>query len=252
MPREIITVQVGQCGNQVGSEFWKRLCQEHGINPYEQKYTHPKPTQVQSRAAPATCASRSTPLSMHLALCVCFSDGVLEEYATDGVDRKDVFFYQADDEQYVPRSILVDLEPRVINGIRSGEYRNLYNPENIYTHPEGGGAGNNWAVGYSMGESVAEEVLEMIDREANGSDSLEVNAQNTGRAVGWQKKAAGGERQGIRHSLPLEDRFVCVGLRAVSLDCGRYGQRHGLLSARATQRSIPQETHSDLRTMTHD
>jgi len=32
MPREIITVQVGQCGNQVGSEFWKRLCQEHGIN----------------------------------------------------------------------------------------------------------------------------------------------------------------------------------------------------------------------------
>lgn len=32
MPRAILTVQVGQCGNQVGSEFWKRLCQEHGIS----------------------------------------------------------------------------------------------------------------------------------------------------------------------------------------------------------------------------
>ena len=32
MPREIITLQVGQCGNQVGTEFWKQLCQEHGIS----------------------------------------------------------------------------------------------------------------------------------------------------------------------------------------------------------------------------
>lgn len=104
MPRAILTVQVGQCGNQVGSEFWKRLCQEHGIG----------------------------------------KDGTLEDFATESSDRKDVFFYQADDQQYVPRSILVDLEPRVINQIKTGEFRNLYNPENIYTHPEGGGAGNNW------------------------------------------------------------------------------------------------------------
>ncbi len=101
-------------------------------------------------------------------------DGFVEDFAREGNDRKDVFFYQADDDQYVPRSILVDLEPRVINQIRTGEYRNLYNPENIYVHPEGGGAGNNWAAGYSIAEKVAEEVLEMIDREANGSDSLEV------------------------------------------------------------------------------
>ena len=31
MPREIICLQVGQCGNQVGSEFWRTLCTEHGI-----------------------------------------------------------------------------------------------------------------------------------------------------------------------------------------------------------------------------
>ena len=45
--------------------------------------------------------------------------------------------------------------------------------ENIYRHPEGGGAGNNWAMGYDMAQSVQEEILEMIDREADGSESLE-------------------------------------------------------------------------------
>ena len=58
---------------QVGSVYWQRLCAEHGIN----------------------------------------KEGILEEWATEGGDRKDVFFYQADDEHYIPRAILVDLEPRV-------------------------------------------------------------------------------------------------------------------------------------------
>jgi tubulin gamma len=38
---------------------------------------------------------------------------------------------------------------------------------------EGGGAGNNWAHGYSSGQKVSDEVLDMVDREADGSDSLE-------------------------------------------------------------------------------
>ncbi len=33
----------------------------------------------------------------------------------DAIER-DVFFYQADDEHYIPRAILVDLEPRVNHG----------------------------------------------------------------------------------------------------------------------------------------
>lgn len=49
----------------------------------------------------------------------------------------------------------------------------LYNPENIYLSKDGGGAGNNWASGYSQGEKLQEEVFDIIDREADGSDSLE-------------------------------------------------------------------------------
>lgn len=36
------------------------------------------------------------------------------------------------------------------------------------------GAANNWGDGYQTGELVHEDIMEMIDREADGSDSLEV------------------------------------------------------------------------------
>ena len=80
---------------------------------------------------------------------------------------------QADDEHFIPRSLQLDLEPRVINGIRTSPYRNLYNPENFYVSSEGGGAGNNWASGFAQAAGVHDTLMDMIDREADGSDSLE-------------------------------------------------------------------------------
>lgn len=133
MPREIITVQVGQCGNQIGSEFWKQLCDEHGIDP----------------------------------------DGLVKDYATMGDDRKDVFFYQSDDEHYIPRAVLVDLEPKVIKSIQNSKYGKLFNPENFFLGSDGGGAGNIWAKGYAHAEASRDEIEEILDREADASDSLE-------------------------------------------------------------------------------
>ena len=57
---------------------------------------------------------------------------------------------KADDEHYIPRAILLDLEPRVINDIKRSEYAKLYNTENIYLSKDGGGAGNNWASGFNQ------------------------------------------------------------------------------------------------------
>lgn len=83
--REIITIQIGQCGNQVGTEFW---------------------SQVRS-------------LRMICIMLSCYHQLCREhDIALDGswsgndriqgavVDRKDVFFYQADDKQYVPRALV--------------------------------------------------------------------------------------------------------------------------------------------------
>ncbi|KFO28541.1 Tubulin gamma-2 chain [Fukomys damarensis] len=79
----------------------------------------------------------------------------------------------ADDEHYIPRAVLLDLEPRVIHSILNSAYAKLYNPENIYLSEHGGGAGNNWARGFSQGEKIHEDIFDIIDREADGSDSLE-------------------------------------------------------------------------------
>jgi len=102
-------------------------------------------------------------------------DGILEPHAAggSGEDRKDVFFYQADDEHYIPRSVLMDLEPRVIHSIQRSSIKRLFNPENVFIHPEGGGAGNNWAHGYELGGEVQENLFDIIEREAENGDSLE-------------------------------------------------------------------------------
>lgn len=94
----------------------------------------------------------------------------------------------------------------MIHSILNSPYANLYNPENIYLSEHGGGAGNNWASGYSQvkygnmfflfnsgpvlykerqktlyvqnifpqGKKIQEDIFDIIDREADGSDSLEV------------------------------------------------------------------------------
>lgn len=84
-------------------------------------------------------------------------------------DNKNIFFYETDSNQYVPRSILVDLEPRVINDLDAC----LYNPENIFIDSQGGGAGNNWAFGYAKGKEHQNCVLDMIQREVESCDNLE-------------------------------------------------------------------------------
>ena len=67
----------------------------------------------------------------------------------------------------------MDLEPRVVNSIMNSKYSKLFNNENIYISKNGGGAGNIWASGYSQGKSLSEEFFEIIEREAEGADSLD-------------------------------------------------------------------------------
>jgi tubulin beta len=31
--REIVHIQAGQCGNQIGAKFWEIISDEHGIDP---------------------------------------------------------------------------------------------------------------------------------------------------------------------------------------------------------------------------
>lgn len=80
---------------------------------------------------------------------------------------------------------------------------------------DGGGAGNNWANGYASGERLYEEVMEMIDREAEGSDSLEVSSSCCFVLSSWILTSH------------------LIGLHAHALDSRGHGLRIWLFSPRA-------------------
>jgi hypothetical protein len=114
---------------------------------------------------------------------------------------------------------------KVINGIQTGPYKNIYNPENFFVGKNGVGAANNWGDGYQTGELVHEDIMEMIDREADGSDSLEV----------WARENK------------IEDRFLTFsGFYDASLHSRGYGIWFGLVSVGKIERQIPQKDHPDV------
>lgn len=70
-------------------------------------------------------------------------------------------------DHFVPRSILIDMQPRVINNIQNSDFSKFFNQENIYMPKEECGAGNVWAKVYSHADKVDEEIMDMLEREAD-------------------------------------------------------------------------------------
>ncbi|CAF1598478.1 unnamed protein product [Didymodactylos carnosus] len=81
-----------------------------------------------------------------------------------GTNEKDdsfsTFFYNTGN-RYVPRAIFVDLEPSVIDVIRTGPFKKLYHPEQLITDKED--AANNYARGhYTVGKQIIDLVLDRL------------------------------------------------------------------------------------------
>jgi tubulin beta len=130
--REIVHVQVGQCGNQIGAKFWEVMSDEHGIDPTG---TYIGDTDLQ-------------------------------------LERIDVYYNEATSSRYVPRAILMDLEPGTMDSVRAGPYGGLFNPNNFVSGQSG--AGNNWAKGnYTEGAELIDPVLDVVRKEAEGCDTLQ-------------------------------------------------------------------------------
>ncbi|MES1910651.1 MAG: Tubulin alpha-3 chain, variant 2 [Cercozoa sp. M6MM] len=112
MPREIISIHVGQAGVQVGNSCWELYCLEHGITP----------------------------------------DGYLPGDSSIGKedDAYNTFFSETDGGKHVPRTVFLDLEPSVIDEVRTGTYRQLFHPAQLISGKED--AANNYARGhYTIG-----------------------------------------------------------------------------------------------------
>ena len=68
------------------------------------------------------------------------------------LERINVYYNEATGGKYVPRAVLVDLEPGTMDSVRSGPFGQIFRPDNFVFGQSG--AGNNWAKGhYTEGES---------------------------------------------------------------------------------------------------
>ena len=65
-----------------------------------------------------------------------------------------VYRNEATGGRYVPRAILMDLEPGTMDSVRAGPFGQLFRPDNFVFGQTG--AGNNWAKGhYTEGNLLA-------------------------------------------------------------------------------------------------
>lgn len=136
--REVISVHVGQAGVQIGNACWELFCLEHGIQPDGKMLVQ----QMQSGRQQQMDDSFST------------------------------FFSETGNGRHVPRAIMVDLEPTVIDEIRTGTYKHLFHPEQMVTGKED--AANNYARGhYTVGKEVIDVVLDRVRRLAENCTGLQ-------------------------------------------------------------------------------
>ncbi|KAL8141639.1 hypothetical protein V2J09_014671 [Rumex salicifolius] len=130
--REILHLQAGQCGNQIGGKFWELVCNEHGID---------------------ASGKAMVDSEMHL-------------------ERVNVYYNEVSGGRYVPRAVLVDLEPGTMESLRTGPYGRIFRPDN-FVHAQNG-AGNNWAKGhYTEGAELVDSVLDVVRKEAENCDCLQ-------------------------------------------------------------------------------
>ena len=131
--RECITIHVGQAGVQSGNACWELFCLEHGIKP----------------------------------------DGSLDPASQAGKNSAfGTFFNETGAGRYVPRCVMVDLEPTVVDEVRTGAYSKLFHPEQLITGKED--AANNYARGhYTVGKELIDTVLDRIRRLADSCEGLQ-------------------------------------------------------------------------------
>src|SRR5689334_4143484 len=151
--REIISLHIGQAGVQVGNACWELYCLEHGIQPDGQM---PSDKTIgggddafntffsETGAGKVRAAAKSSRLVLFPCLTLFLVRFVVPVRSLSSLSPL---------AQHVPRCVFLDLEPTVVDEVRTGTYRQLFHPEQLITGKED--AANNYARGhYTIGKEV--------------------------------------------------------------------------------------------------
>lgn len=147
--RECISIHVGQAGVQMGNACWELYCLEHGIHPSGYLKEETQGTLLNCTSAAAS------------------------SLAVDGDETSfNAFFRETSAGKHVPRAVYVDLEPSVVDEVRTGKYSQLFHPEQLISGKED--AANNYARGhYTVGREIIELVLNSIRKLADQCSGLQ-------------------------------------------------------------------------------
>ena len=156
MPREIVTIQVGQCGLQLGSKFWDLALREH--------------------AAINQSANTTTQQNIYTESMATFFRNV-DNNNNDiiGINKQNSLQWQS-----VPiynlraRAVLVDMECGVLNSIQSTQNMigELFDQKSMVSDVSG--SGNNFAHGhYHYGNQYKDSILESIRYTVEQCDSIQ-------------------------------------------------------------------------------
>jgi len=165
--RECISIHVGQAGVQIGNACWELYCLEHGLRPDGLMET--KSDSVLDPSKSAINDSVDDIPGMPMPLSSMNSNDSMDSHrhgtsngASSGGDNSfSTFFEETGTGQYVPRAVFVDLEPTVIDEIRTGPYKKLFHPQQLITGKED--AANNYARGhYTVGREMIDQVLDRV------------------------------------------------------------------------------------------
>ena len=149
--KEIIVVQVGQCGNQIGRAFWKHALLEH--------FPH-----FSSTSSCLSIPTNKNSIDFH-----------------GNISSQSSLFYEEphyDTSRPSPdiraRGLLIDMEPGVINEtLQCSVIRNLFHPQS-QTLTDGSGSGNNWAHGfYKYGSKHKDTMEDMMRQQSELCDQLD-------------------------------------------------------------------------------
>merc|ERR1712060_825888 len=97
-------------------------------------------------------------------------DGTLED---EDIDKYFTTFYEETGAgQYVPRNITVDLEPTVVDDVRTGDYAQMFHPEFLLNGKED--AANNFARGhYTVGKEILDQVNDRLRKLVDNSQNVQ-------------------------------------------------------------------------------
>eukprot|EP00121_Abeoforma_whisleri_P001775 Awhi_evm1s1586 len=97
-------------------------------------------------------------------------DGSMSERTHN--EAQDTFFSETSAGKQIPRAVFVDLEPTVIDEVRTGVYKDLYHPEQLISGKED--AANNYARGhYTVGKEIIDSTIDRIRKITDQCEGLQ-------------------------------------------------------------------------------